>query len=452
MNIEGALAYLDAHVNLETSTSRRAAARRLDRMRDLVGLMGDPQASYPVIHLTGTNGKGSTARMLTALLVEKGLSVGTYTSPHLERINERMAWNGDPIDNASFVEVIEAVAQLEDLLDSPPTHFEIITAAAYRWFADIAVDVAVVEVGLGGRWDATNVADGQVAAVTNVSLDHAEVIGPTLADIAEEKAGIVKPGSVVVMGETEPELVEIFAKAAFAASAESVWLRGRDFDCTANDLAHGGRHIELVTPGARYPGLFLPVHGAYQGENAAMALAAAEAFFGAPLDPDVVADALASGAAAGPAGGRQPRPAAHPRRRPQPGRRGPVDGRHRGGLRRPGRPHPGGGDAGGPRPGGDAGGVRRGVGPAGGHLPAPVAPGHAGGRGGGRGHGPGDRRGGGGVGAGGGGHRPRPGQPRRAGGRHRLPLRGGRGPGRPHRLGRLRLRSGEVVGRDSPSR
>ena len=254
--------------------------------------MGDPQASYPVIHLTGTNGKGSTARMLTALLVEKGLSVGTYTSPHLERINERMAWNGDPIDNASFVEVIEAVAQLEDLLDSPPTHFEIVTAAAYRWFADIAVDVAVVEVGLGGRWDATNVADGQVAAVTNVSLDHAEVIGPTLADIAEEKAGIVKPGSVVVIGETEPELVEIFAKAAFAASAESVWLRGRDFDCTANDLAHGGRHIELVTPGARYPGLFLPVHGAYQGENAAMALAAAEAFFGAPLDPEVVADAL----------------------------------------------------------------------------------------------------------------------------------------------------------------
>ncbi len=293
MNIEGALAYLDAHVNLEQSVSRRAAARRLDRMRDLVGLMGDPQSSYPVIHLTGTNGKGSTARMLTALLVEKGLSVGTYTSPHLERINERLAWNGDPVDNGSFAEVIEAVAQLEALLDSPPTHFEILTASAYRWFADVAVDVAVVEVGLGGRWDATNVADGQVAAVTNVSLDHAEVIGPTLADIAEEKAGIVKAGSVVVVGETEPELVEAFTRAAFETAAEGVWLRGRDFDCIRNDLAHGGRHIELVTPGARYPGLFLPVHGAYQGENAAMALAAAEAFFGAPLDPDVVADALA---------------------------------------------------------------------------------------------------------------------------------------------------------------
>ncbi|HVF14817.1 MAG TPA: Mur ligase family protein [Acidimicrobiales bacterium] len=294
MNLEGALAYLDAHVNLEQSTSRRAAARRLDRMGQMVGLMGDPQTSYGVIHLTGTNGKGSTARMLTALLAEMGLSVGTYTSPHLERINERLAWNGEPIDDASLAEAIEAVSRLEPLLESPPTHFEILTAAAYRWFADVAVDVAVVEVGLGGRWDATNVADGAVAAVTNVSLDHAEVIGPTLADIAEEKAGIVKAGSIVVVGETDPALAAVFDRAAFAVGADRVWRRGRDFDCVRNDLAHGGRHIELATPGGQYPGLFLPVHGSFQGENAAMALASAEAFFAAPLDPEVVADALAS--------------------------------------------------------------------------------------------------------------------------------------------------------------
>ncbi len=294
MNLEGALTYLDAHVNLEQSVSRRAAARRLDRMRDLIGLMGDPQSSYPVIHLTGTNGKGSTARMLTALLVERGLSVGTYTSPHLERLNERMTWNGEPIDDAALAEVIEVVSRVEPLLDSPPTHFEILTAAAYRWFADVAVDVAVVEVGLGGRWDATNVADGQVAAVTNVSLDHAEVIGPRLVDIADEKSGIVKAGSVVVIGETDPELARVFTAAAAAVDAEAVWLRGRDFDCAANDLAHGGRQLELVTPGARYPDVFLPVHGAYQGENAAMAVAAAEAFFGAPLHPEVVADAFAA--------------------------------------------------------------------------------------------------------------------------------------------------------------
>ncbi len=294
MNLEGALAYLDAHVNLEQSVSRRAAARRLDRMRDLVAMLGDPQAAYPVIHLTGTNGKGSTARMLTALLVERGLSVGTYTSPHLESLNERMAWAGEPIDDESLAEVIEAVSLVEPLLESPPTHFEILTAAGYRWFADVAVDVAVVEVGLGGRWDATNVADGQVAAVTNVSLDHAEVIGPTLTDIAVEKSGIVKAGSVVVVGETDPELAAVFERAAFEVGAESVWLRGRDFDCTTNELAHGGRHVTLETPGALYPGLFLPVHGAYQGENAAMAVAAAEAFFGAALDPEVVADALAT--------------------------------------------------------------------------------------------------------------------------------------------------------------
>src|SRR5438874_4763527 len=231
MDLAGALAYLDDHVNLETDASARAASKRLDRVGRLVELMGDPQRAYPVVHLTGTNGKGSTARMLTALLVAKGLSVGTYTSPHLERFNERMAWNGEPISDAAFVEVIEAVAAIEPLLDSPPTVFEILTAAAYRWFTDVAVDVAVVEVGLGGRWDATNVADAQVAVVTNVSLDHAETIGPTLVDIATEKAGIVKPGSTLVLGETDPTLADIFR----AAPAAGVWERDRDFGCAVND-------------------------------------------------------------------------------------------------------------------------------------------------------------------------------------------------------------------------
>src|SRR5205823_4981403 len=183
----------------------------------------------------------------------------------------------------------EAVASIEMLVASPPTVFEILTAAAFRWFADIAVDAAVVEVGLGGRWDATNVADGQVAVVTNVSLDHAETIGPTLSDIATEKAGIVKPGSTLVLGETDPVLAEIFR----AAGASDVWERDRDFGCEANSLAHGGRLLDLRTPGARYSDVYLPLHGAHQGENAAIALAAAEAFFGAPLDADVVEDAFA---------------------------------------------------------------------------------------------------------------------------------------------------------------
>ncbi|MDQ6910336.1 MAG: Mur ligase family protein [Actinomycetota bacterium] len=289
MDLAGALAYLDSHVNFELDPAPAAASMRLEVMRRLVGLMGDPQSAYPVVHITGTNGKGSTARMITALLMEMGLSVGTYTSPHLERINERLAWNGQPITGDAFVEAIEAVSNIEMVLDKPPSHFEILTAAAYRWFADVAVDVAVVEVGLGGRWDATNVADGQVCVVTNVSLDHAETIGPTLADIASEKAGIVKPRSLLVLGEGSDELASIFR----AASPAELWERGQEFGCVSNELAHGGRLIELQTPQGRYADVLLPVHGRYQGDNAAAALAAAEAFFGAPLDAEIVTDAFA---------------------------------------------------------------------------------------------------------------------------------------------------------------
>ncbi|HEX2272832.1 MAG TPA: Mur ligase family protein [Acidimicrobiales bacterium] len=290
MDLAGALAYLADHVDLERDPAPQAAARRLDRIRRLVELMGDPQAAYPVLHLTGTNGKGSTARMLTSLLVERGLSVGTYTSPHLQRVNERLAWNGEPISDDHLVDVIEGVAGLELLLAGRPTYFEILTAAAFRWFADIAVDVAVVEVGLGGRWDATNVASGDVAVVTNVSLDHAETIGPDLADIAREKAGIVEPGATLVLGETDPSLSGIF----HAAGAGMVWERDVEFGCAANRLAHEGRLVDLWTPGARYHDLYLPVHGSFQGENAAIALAAAEAFFGAPLAEEVVTDAMAA--------------------------------------------------------------------------------------------------------------------------------------------------------------
>ncbi len=290
MDFAGALAYLADHVDLERDPAPSAAARRLDRIRRLVELMGDPQDAYPVLHLTGTNGKGSTARMLTALLAERGLSVGTYTSPHLQRVNERLAWNGEPISDDQLVEVIEGVAGLELMLDNRPTYFEILTAAAFRWFADVAVDVAVVEVGLGGRWDATNVASAPVAVVTNVSLDHAETIGPHLSDIAREKAGIVEPGATLVLGETDPSLAAVF----HAAGAGEVWERDVEFGCAANQLAHDGRLVELWTPGARYHDVYLPVHGSFQGDNAAIAVAAAEAFFGSPLDAEVVTEAMAA--------------------------------------------------------------------------------------------------------------------------------------------------------------
>ena len=287
---EQALAELDAHVNLEAVVAGRADAPTLDRIRQLVGVMGDPQRTYPVVHVGGTNGKGSTARMVTALLVATGLSVGTYTSPDLERVNERLAWNGEPIGDAQLAGLIESVIGLEPLLDGRPSRFELLTAAAYRWFADVAVDVAVVEVGLGGRWDATNVADADVAVVTNVSLDHAEILGPTLDQIAGEKAGIVKPHSTLVLGETDPALAAVFRD----AGAPLVWERGREFGAESNLVAHGGRLAGLRTPSGLHPEVFLPVHGAHQGDNAAAAVAAVEAFLGRPLPEEVVAEAFAS--------------------------------------------------------------------------------------------------------------------------------------------------------------
>jgi dihydrofolate synthase/folylpolyglutamate synthase len=284
-----ALAWLDQRVNRE-AVSAPDAAFKLDGTRELMGVMADPQHQYPVLHVTGTNGKTSTARMLTSLLQAKGLSVGTFTSPHLERVNERMTWNDEPISDGALAEVVSALAELEPLLQHRPTWFELVTAAALRWFADIAVDAAVVEVGLGGRYDATNVADGQVAVVTNVGIDHVEYIGPTREDIAFEKAGIVKPESTLVLGETDPAIVPIFER----AGAATMWRRDVEFACTSNEVAHGGRLLGLRTPAAQYDDVYLPLHGAHQGENAAVALAAAEAFFAEPLSEDVVAEGFAA--------------------------------------------------------------------------------------------------------------------------------------------------------------
>jgi dihydrofolate synthase/folylpolyglutamate synthase len=289
LTYEEALDWLERHMNRE-AVPAPGAAMKLDGVRQLLGVMADPQHQYPVLQITGTNGKTSTARILAALLEAKGLSVGAFTSPHLERVNERLSWNGEPIADAAFADVVANLAELEPLLDHAPTWFELVAAAAFSWFADVAVDAAVVEVGLGGRYDATNVADADVAIVTNVGLDHVEFIGPTVEDIAREKAGIIKPGSHLVLGETDPDLASIFER----AGAETIWRRDVDFACTASGVAHGGRALDLRTPGAAYKGLYLPLHGAHQGDNAAIALAAAEAFFGEPLPEDLVGEAFAS--------------------------------------------------------------------------------------------------------------------------------------------------------------
>ncbi|MCU1484881.1 MAG: folC [Actinomycetia bacterium] len=292
---EQALAYLDDHTDLERMAAGTWEPPTLDRMRALAELLAEPQHAQPAIHVTGTNGKGSTVRILSALVAAHNLSVGTYTSPDLERVNERLARNGEPIDDESFAEAVGAVADLEGLSGIRPHRFEILTLAALRWFADLPVDAAVVEVGLGGRWDATNVVDAAVAVVTNVGLDHTEVLGPTREHVAREKAGIVKPGSTLVLGETDPALVSIFEDEGPAR----VLLRDRDFACTGNLVAVGGRAIGITTPLATYDDVFLSLHGAHQGDNAALAVAAAEAFFERPLDEEVVREALATVAVPG---------------------------------------------------------------------------------------------------------------------------------------------------------
>jgi dihydrofolate synthase/folylpolyglutamate synthase len=291
-----ARAWLDTHSNLERKVGVPAGSRRrlspepLSRMESLVELLGSPQLQYPAIHITGTNGKTTVARITTALLVAAGLSVGTDTSPYLERFNERISWNGEPIPDEELDRILVEIAEIEPLLGDRPTYFEIVNSVALEWFADVAVDVAVIEVGLGGTWDSTNVVDGQVAVVTNVQLDHVEYLGPTRRDIAIEKAGIVKPGSTVVLGETDPELVPIFA----ARAHTRMLLRDVDFGLRKNALAVGGRVVDLFTPYGEYADVFLPLHGAHQGDNAAAALAAADAFLGRALGRDLVVDAFAS--------------------------------------------------------------------------------------------------------------------------------------------------------------
>jgi dihydrofolate synthase / folylpolyglutamate synthase len=292
--VDDALAWLDSHVDFESQMPRRRALPTLDRMRALTSLLGEPQESIPSIHITGTNGKGSTSAMATALLLAKGLTVGTYTSPNLHAVAERLAQNGEPIDDASLTGVLTELALLETLLPERPTRFELLTAAALSWFATEAVDAMVVEVGLGGTWDCTNVVHGDVAVLTNVSFDHTDVLGPTLEGIARDKAGIIEPGSRVVVGEMASDLVDIVSSRAEEVGASSAWVAGRDFGCETNRVAVGGRVVTLWTPGGRYEDVLVPLHGAHQGLNASVALAAVEAFFGDPLAPDVVEEAMAA--------------------------------------------------------------------------------------------------------------------------------------------------------------
>lgn len=288
MNFAEALRYLDEHASYDKTG--RVDEPSLDNIRSLMSVMASPQEAFPVIHVTGTNGKGSTTQIITKLLMAHGLKVGTYTSPHLEDLTERISVNGEPIDHDSFAEVVASVARVEVLAGVRPTYFEIMTAAAFRHFADEVVDVGVVEVGMLGRWDATNVVRSEVAVITNIALDHTEFAGPTLEDIAREKVGISKPASSLVVGDENPSLDPIWA----GAERMRLLKRGFDFELSDNQLAVGGRLIDVRTARSFYEQVHVPLHGRHQGDNASIALAAVEEFFDAPLDESVVAEGLAN--------------------------------------------------------------------------------------------------------------------------------------------------------------
>jgi dihydrofolate synthase/folylpolyglutamate synthase len=281
----------------------------LDRIAAVMELLGDPQHAYPVIHVTGTNGKTSTARMIETMLREMGLSTGRFTSPHLHSIRERIALNGNPIDMERFIASYDDVLPFIEMVDARSsdeggpqmTYFEVLVAVAYAAFADAPIDVAVVEVGMGGSWDATNVANAKVAVVTPIALDHERFLGTSVEAIATEKAGIFKTGSLVVSSLQEPEVAEILVERAQEVGTNPAF-EGKEFGIQRREVAVGGQQLAIRGLGGDYDDLFLPLHGPHQGQNAALALAAVEAFVGGGedrLDLDIIRAGLAAATSPG---------------------------------------------------------------------------------------------------------------------------------------------------------
>lgn len=258
-------------------------APTLERIAALVDVLGSPQLTYPTIHVGGTNGKTTTARMIDSLLFEMGLRTGRFTSPHLESYLERISINGQPIDPKAMIFSYNDIAAYLDFMDTkfdtPISFFEAITALAFAAFAEHPIDVGVIEVGMGGEWDATNVVNSDVAVIMPIDLDHTEYLGSTIAEIAKTKAGIIKEGSFVVLAQQQPEAaVELLKQAALVGA--DIAREGIEYVIESRTLAVGGQLLTIKTPKDTYEEIFLPLHGKHQASNAAAALVAVEAFFG----------------------------------------------------------------------------------------------------------------------------------------------------------------------------
>ncbi|OKK07864.1 dihydrofolate synthase [Streptomyces sp. CB03234] len=292
---------------VEQELATRWGETKLDpsvtRIAALMDVLGEPQRAYPSIHITGTNGKTSTARMIEALLGAFDLRTGRYTSPHVQSITERISLDGAPISAERFIETYQDIKPYVEMVDTSQEYrlsfFEVLTGMAYAAFADAPVDVAVVEVGMGGTWDATNVIDGDVAVVTPIDLDHTDRLGTTPGEIAGEKAGIIKQGATVILAQQPVDAAQVMLKKAVEADA-TVAREGMEFGVVSREVAVGGQLLTLRGLGGEYEEIFLPLYGAHQAHNAAVALAAVEAFFGVgaqearTLDVDRIRQAFAS--------------------------------------------------------------------------------------------------------------------------------------------------------------
>ncbi|NLU84018.1 folylpolyglutamate synthase/dihydrofolate synthase family protein [Rhodococcus sp. HNM0569] len=283
----------------------------LTRISALMDLLGSPQNAYPSIHVAGTNGKTSVTRMIDSLLRALHRRTGRTTSPHLQLATERIGIDGHPLSPRRYVDTFREIEPYVQMIDQQSeaaggpamSKFEVLTAMAFAAFAETPVDVAVVEVGLGGRWDATNVIDSQVAVVTPIGLDHAEYLGTDLASIAGEKAGIVKQppqdglvprDAVAILAQQEPEVMDVLLRRAVEVDA-AVAREGSEFSVLTRQIAVGGQQLELQGLGGVYSEIFLPLHGEHQARNASLALAAVEAFFGAGADRQLEQDAIREG-------------------------------------------------------------------------------------------------------------------------------------------------------------